>query len=869
MRQHNTAPRDDARGGGYPGHWVGRFIWTDGDPYAFHYFLRARREFDLDLKASAAKLHITANDRYILYVNGKYVGRGPARSDCRWKSYDTYDLAASMGRGRNCIAILAYHYGCHNAYTRDDRAGFFAQLEVFLPDGSQQVIGTDETWRVQEARGWRRDVKTINRNVGVSEVYDARAEPVGWAGSGFDDSRWQLATVIPPGASPWSYLEPRQTPLMTEEEVVPVRIVEIGEVLESTLGMSDTDVPERLAVEPHLPLSRASIEHVERLLSAQGSAVVRSAPSVSADPHDRGVRSPYIVLDFGCQVFGFPQLRLSGPAGGVVEMTYGQQLIGGRILPVAGYVRYGEQYVMRDGEQVWRTFEYKQFRYLQIVFRSIDQAVSLDSVSLISYRYPAERRGQFECSDPILTSIWKAAVDTTYLQMEDTIVCDAVRERSSWGGDGAHGQYGVWAGYGDTALCDWHFRLLFRGQKADGMLLQKYPSTEIRVSRTEQPKPPAVYDNPLCIPQHALILAVMLTGEYYYSFGRKELVEDLYPALERLCEWCARHVDATGLLYGLSNWNWMDWTVCDLRGANFQTNAFYYQLLENLADIAIGMGRDEAADLWRMRASKVRGSLRQMHWDPARELYVDSVFEGQQSSVATELSNGLALLYGIATVEQESLIVDHLSTHQSELVTTTPLFIYYVLEGLVSVGQAETAYEMMTSRFERMMTFDNAPTIWESWAPHTLVMDPGNKVSNRSVLPSRAHAGGVGVAWTLSKHVLGIYPDEPGFAHCRIEPSAGSLKWAHGVVPSIRGDIEVAWRWEDQCLSLDVALPEGLPARLVLPRTEAGKAEHLVHNGRHFTIPEGVSTMSGLVLSADRVTIAVSGGQHSLELSEA
>ena len=52
------------------------------------------------------------------------------------------------------------------------------------------------------------------------------------------------------------------------------------------------------------------------------------------------------------------------------------------------------------------------------------------------------------------------------------------------------------------------------------------------------------------------------------SMTRNSLLDDLYPALVRLAGWCERHSDDTGLLYGLGNWNWIDWTRCDLRGAN-------------------------------------------------------------------------------------------------------------------------------------------------------------------------------------------------------------------------------------------------------------------------------------------------------------
>ena len=205
-----------ADGGGYPGHWSGRFVWYGDERYPFHRFLMARRAFRLPAAPRRARLAITAEDRYVLYVNGTYLGRGPARSDPRWKSYDTYDVAAVLQPGRNAIAVLAYHYGCQNNYSRDARAGLFVHLDAEAGDGTRTTLGTDGTWRVRPAQGWRRDVGLVSVTVGVTEVYDARADPPDWYATGFDDDAWEPAQVIAEQMASWAYLEPRQTPMLQE-----------------------------------------------------------------------------------------------------------------------------------------------------------------------------------------------------------------------------------------------------------------------------------------------------------------------------------------------------------------------------------------------------------------------------------------------------------------------------------------------------------------------------------------------------------------------------------------------------------------------------------------------------------------------------
>jgi hypothetical protein len=256
-----------ADGGGYPGHWSGRFVWYGDERYPFHRFLMARRAFRLPAAPRRARLAITAEDRYVLYVNGTYLGRGPARSDPRWKSYDTYDVAAALQPGHNVIAVLAYHYGCQNNYSRDARAGLFVHLDAEAGDGTRTTLGTDGTWRVRPAQGWRRDVGLVSVTVGVTEVYDARADPPDWCATGFDDDAWEPAQVIAEQMASWAYLEPRQTPMLQEVDEHPARVVEQGEIIELSRMAADVQVPERLAVEPHLRLQHARIDGAGNALS--------------------------------------------------------------------------------------------------------------------------------------------------------------------------------------------------------------------------------------------------------------------------------------------------------------------------------------------------------------------------------------------------------------------------------------------------------------------------------------------------------------------------------------------------------------------------------------------------------------------------
>ena len=59
-----------------------------------------RKAFTLDRVPDRVPARITADSRYVLYVNGRELGRGPIRSQFRRLQYDMYDLAPYLVVGR-------------------------------------------------------------------------------------------------------------------------------------------------------------------------------------------------------------------------------------------------------------------------------------------------------------------------------------------------------------------------------------------------------------------------------------------------------------------------------------------------------------------------------------------------------------------------------------------------------------------------------------------------------------------------------------------------------------------------------------------------------------------------------------------------
>src|SRR5689334_13165018 len=70
----------------------------DGNGYAVYYF---RKQISLAAKTSSFSIHVSADNRYKLFVNDSLVSIGPARGDLHYWNFETIDLAPYLIAGKN------------------------------------------------------------------------------------------------------------------------------------------------------------------------------------------------------------------------------------------------------------------------------------------------------------------------------------------------------------------------------------------------------------------------------------------------------------------------------------------------------------------------------------------------------------------------------------------------------------------------------------------------------------------------------------------------------------------------------------------------------------------------------------------------
>ena len=209
--------------------WVAKWIWCEGEAVPQNFYLYCRKSFTLAGKASDATVEVTADSRYKLFVNGKFVGRGPARCDQRWEYYDTYDLRKFLHPGENVISAMVHQYGAPSHSYTLGRGGFFLQGEVREGSARSVRLDSNESWRLLPAPPWDRESVRTCVAVMWQEIYDARKEPRGWQEPKFDDSAWQRPVILgTPPVLPWENLVARDIPFLLDEVWSAASIVNSG-----------------------------------------------------------------------------------------------------------------------------------------------------------------------------------------------------------------------------------------------------------------------------------------------------------------------------------------------------------------------------------------------------------------------------------------------------------------------------------------------------------------------------------------------------------------------------------------------------------------------------------------------------------------
>src|SRR5271163_4942325 len=160
--QSNTAPDPPHR------EWTAGWITHPTAPLREPIVLHFRHTIALDAVPSSYVVRVSADNRFILYVNGQRVGDGPVRGDLVHWRYERFDLAPLLKQGENVIAATVWNFGVYAPVAQmSDRTAFLLESEATgeSSNGAPAGISTPKGWMVEVEPGH----KLLSRISGIQE----------------------------------------------------------------------------------------------------------------------------------------------------------------------------------------------------------------------------------------------------------------------------------------------------------------------------------------------------------------------------------------------------------------------------------------------------------------------------------------------------------------------------------------------------------------------------------------------------------------------------------------------------------------------------------------------------------------------------
>jgi hypothetical protein len=370
--------------------WSARWIAVPEAPafdYGVYHF---RRTFELPAKPSSFTIHVTADNRYQLYVNGARAAWGPARGDLYHWRYETVDIARYLKAGKNVLAAVVWNFGALAPEAQVTyQTGFLLQGDT----RAERIVDAGALWKCIRNQAYQ-PLPVDRAQVPFYYVADpgervtAALYPWGWEQPDFDDSAWKPARVLGPAAprdsldspSRWM-LVPRPIPAMEE-------------------------TPQRLAL----------------VRQSSGASVPGSFPQQPARFQVPAHAKANLLLDQSHLTTAFPELVVSGGKGAAISLRYAESLWGpgprdkGHRDQIEGKKFLGNQDIfIADGGagRLFRPLWWRTYRYLELSIQTQAEPLTVEDLRGVYTGYPFQRKARFQAGsaelDKMLEADWRTA----------------------------------------------------------------------------------------------------------------------------------------------------------------------------------------------------------------------------------------------------------------------------------------------------------------------------------------------------------------------------------------------------------------------------------------------------------------------------
>jgi alpha-L-rhamnosidase len=734
--------------------WVSHPTASLKDYGVYHF----RRTFDLNSQPEKFIIHVSADNRYHLFVNGQSVCRGPARGDFMHWRYETVDIAPYLVKGKNAIAAVVWNFGEFiPAAQMTLRTAFVLQAD----DAKFNFVNSDQKWKVTQDTAYSPVPSSLSgfNVVGPGEKIVADKYPWGWQQTDFNDAGWLnvrlLDKAVPPGVATnnsWM-LVPRTIPLMEDK-------LQRIEKIRRAAGMD---------------INNFSFDGQHKLTIPANTKAT-------------------ILFDQAYLTTAYPEFSVSGGKDSQIVLTYSEALFDSRMQKgnrdeIEGRKIYGySDTFLPDGgdNRAFSTLWFRTWRYLQMDIRTKDAPLTINDFYGRFTAYPFKENASFASSDPSIKNIWDAGWRTARLCANETYFDCPYYEQLQYVGDTRIQTLISLYVSGDDRLMRNAITSFDDSRIPDGLTQSRYPCSSMQI-----------------IPPYSLFWVAMV-HDYWMHRDDPQFVKSYLPGIDSVLSWHEKYIGANGMLGELPWWNFVDWLwkwdsrieiggvpPCDKLGQSSILTLQYVYALNYAAQLNDNLGRKYFADHYRQLADSLKKSTYKLCWDDKRGLLADT----PDKTIFSQHANILAVLVDLVDPNEQQALMEKIIS-EKDLTQCTFYFRYYFVRALKKVGLGDRYIEMLQP--------------WRDMLKIGLTTFAENPEPTRS----DCHAWSASPNYDLLATVCGIEPAQPGFKSVRIEPHLGPLTWVEGKMPHPFGEITVHLERDGKTgIKGSITLPPGLTGK--------------------------------------------------------
>lgn len=721
--------------------------------------------------AEPAVLRLTGSTLYRLFLNGTFVGHGPARAGHGFYRVDEWPLA--LKAGANVVAIEVAGYNANSFYLLDQPSFLQAEVvaggKVLAATGGAGFEAAILTERVEKAQRY-----SFQRP--FAEIW--RLTP------GFDNWRSDPAGAFVKtscAVTGEKALLPRRVPYPTFAMRSPTAHVAAGTVQKGAppkkpwKDRSLTNIGDKLGGYPQAELAEIPTLELQAVKNVTSGP---ATPEISLKPNT------FHTVDFGVNLSGFLGATINVRSKTRLFLTFDEILSNSDV----DFKRLGccniVLYELEPGSYRVESFEPYTLRYLKLIALEGDCEVS--QLYVREYVNPNSARAKFATSDERFNRIFEAARQTFQQNAVDVFMDCPSRERAGWLCDSFFTSRVALDLCGETTVEKNFYENFLLPAKfphlPEGMLPMCYPSD---------------HNDGVYIPNWAMWFVVELE-EYAARSGDHELVKALQPRVLKLLEFFKQYENSDGLLEKLPSWVFVEWSKANsfVQDVNYPSNMLYARVLEVVARLY-----DQPA--LAQKAAHLRKTIIKQSFDG--EFFVDNAkrVEGklQVTRNRTEVCQYFAFFFDFATPVSQPKLWAALTKDFGPQRKQTKAFPE-IHQANAFIGN-QLRFELLSRAGLAQQILDEALGYWLYMAERT-----GTLWEHDAPQASCNHGFASHAAHVFLRDVLGLYQVDALNKTIQLRLSDLPLAWCEGSLPTPTGEIHMRWWKEGAKLCYSLQTPE-------------------------------------------------------------